>query len=98
MKLQYKILWIDDNIENYIDAGINIEFESYLANLGFIPIIKLYETGEKALEELESDKKYDLILSDYNIAGGEQGDALIGRIREGEVFTEVLFYSAQPNF
>jgi len=98
MKLQYKILWIDDNIENYIEAGINSQFEEFLANQGFDPKVNLFETGEKALEELEKDKKYDLILSDYQIAGGDQGDSLIRRIREGDIYTEVLFYSAQPNF
>lgn len=98
MKLHYKILWIDDNIDSFVDAGINTEFENYLESLGFDPIISLFETGDKALEKLSEDKKYDLILSDYNIAGGEQGDSLIRRIREGDVFTEVLFYSAQPNF
>src|SRR5205085_9226273 len=30
--------------------------------------------------------------------GGEQGDVLISHIRSGGIFTEVLFYSGQPNF
>lgn len=98
MKIQYKIIWIDDNIEDYVEAGIISEFEEYLNNLGFEPVIALYETGELALIELKRQKKYDLIISDYYISGDEQGDSLINRIRQGAIFTEVLFYSAQPNF
>ncbi len=102
MKLSYKILWIDDNIEDYIEMGIKSEFLSFLENLGFIPLIDTFEDSNKAEESLKSTK-YDLILSDYSIdeKGKEkekQGDVLIQKIRDGGVFTEVLFYSAQKNF
>jgi hypothetical protein len=98
MKLHYKILWIDDQIEDYIDMGIKSEFEAYLDSKGFIPSVETFENGARAEESLRS-VNYDLILSDYNIEGGnEQGDVLIQRIRDGGVFTEVLFYSAQSNF
>lgn len=98
MKLNYKILWIDDQIEDYIDMGIKSEFETYIDSLGFIPTVECFEVGEKAEESLKIIK-YDLILSDYNIEGGkDQGDVLIQTIRDGGVFTEVLFYSAQPDF
>lgn len=102
MKMNYKILWIDDNIEDYIEMGIKAEFILYLDNLGFIPTIDTSEDGGKAEESLKANK-YDLILSDYNIdekgkAKEKQGDILIQKIRDGGVFTEILFYSAQSNF
>lgn len=98
MKLHYKILWIDDQIEDYIDMGIKDEFESYIELLGFIPTVECFENGTVAEQSINT-KKYDLILSDYNIEGAnEQGDVLIQKIRDGGVFTEVLFYSAQPDF
>ncbi len=98
MKLHYKILWIDDQIEDYIDMGIKDEFESYIEMLGFIPTVECFENGTVAEQSINT-KKYDLILSDYNIEGAnEQGDVLIQKIRDGGVFTEVLFYSAQPDF
>jgi hypothetical protein len=102
MKMNYKILWIDDNIDDYIDMGIKSEFMVYLDNLGFIPTIDTFEDSKKA-EEAIAVTKYDLILSDYSIdeKGNErkkQGDVLIQKIRDGGVFTEVLFYSAQANF
>jgi CheY-like chemotaxis protein len=100
MKMTYKILWIDDNIEDYIDMGIKAEFILYLENLGFIPTIDTSEDGAKAEQSLKVNK-YDLILSDYNIdekVKEKQGDVLIQKIRDGGVFTEILFYSAQSNF
>lgn len=102
MKINYKILWIDDNIDDYIDMGIKSEFMVYLDNLGFIPTVDTFEDSIKAEEAIKATK-YDLILSDYSIdeKGKEkekQGDVLIQKIRDGGVFTEVLFYSAQANF
>nr|WP_199156688.1 response regulator [Pedobacter sp. ASV2] len=98
MKLHYKILWIDDQIEDYIEMGIKSEFESYLDSLGFTTLVETFENGSKAEQSIKS-VNYDLILSDYNIEGeNEQGDVLIQKIRDGGVFTEVLFYSAQSNF
>lgn len=96
--LKYKILWVDDNIENFIDLAVDEEFEVFLQNYAFDPEIIKCETAERALEYLNSDRKIDLILSDLNLTGGEQGDSLIKKIRDGEIFTEILFYSAQPEF
>lgn len=97
MGLTYKILWIDDQIEGLIEFGLKDNLEAHLIDLGFNPTINCFEDTESAREEL-SKTKYDLILSDFNIDDGENGDILIRKIREGFIFTEVLFYSAQPNF
>jgi hypothetical protein len=78
--------------------GIKDEFESYIELLGFIPTVECFENGTVAEQSINT-KKYDLILSDYSIEGAnDQGDVLIQKIRDGGVFTEVLFYSAQPDF
>lgn len=96
--LKYRILWVDDNIETFIDLSIDTEFEKFLSNLGFEPEIIKFETADKVHEHLETDRKFDLILSDLNLANEERGDTLINRIRDGEIFTEVLFYSGKPGF
>ena len=98
MKLRYNILWIDDQIEDIISLGVKDDIKEYLENLEFLTDIDCFETTSLAEDKL-TRTKYDLILSDYNIEGGdEKGDALIKRIRNNEIFTEILFYSAQPNF
>ena len=98
MKLKYNILWIDDLMEDYIELGIKNEFESYIESLGFIQTIDCVENGTDAQQYINS-KKYDLILSDFNIEGeSEQGNVLIQKIRDNDIFTEVLFYSARNDF
>lgn len=96
--LKYRILWVDDNIETFIDLAIDKEFEEHLSNLGFVPEIVKFETADKVLEHLKTDRKFDVILSDLNLANDERGDTLISKIREGDIFTEVLFYSGKPGF
>jgi CheY-like chemotaxis protein len=96
--LKYRILWVDDNIETFIDLTIDKEFEEFLIGLGFVPEIIKFETADKVLEYLKTDTKFDLILSDLNLANDERGDTLINKIREGDIYTEVLFYSGKPGF
>lgn len=96
--LKYRVLWVDDNIETFIELSIDKEFEEHLITLGFVPEIVKFETADKVLEHLKNDKKFDLILSDLNLANDERGDTLISKIREGDIFTEVLFYSGKPGF
>ena len=97
MGLSYKILWVDDQIEELIDYGLQANIKQYLTDLGFEPYIESFEDIASA-EQYLSSKKYDLILSDYNISESGNGDVLIRRVREGKIYTEVLFYSAQANF
>lgn len=102
MKLNYKILWVDDNIEEFIELGIKDELTSFVESKQFISTVDCFEETKTAIAKLKTDK-YDLILSDYNIDEKEQieenqGDYLINHIRENGVFTEVLFYSAQSDF
>lgn len=102
MKLNYKILWVDDNIDEFIDLGIKDELVSFVESKEFISTVDCFEETKAAIVKLKTEK-YDLILSDYNIDEKEQieenqGDYLINHIRENDIFTEVLFYSAQSDF
>jgi len=39
MKLEYKILWLDDKIKDFIEDGFIEEVEQHLINNNFIPTI-----------------------------------------------------------
>lgn len=97
MGLHYKILWVDDQFGELIDYGLKTSIERHLAELGFEPFVEFFEDITTAQQGMIS-KKYDLIISDYNISEDGNGDLLIQRIREGKIYTEVLFYSAQSEF
>lgn len=97
MKLEYNILWIDNDIQEYIDNGEVDSLNSYLEELGFEPNIVTVE-DEADLDNHIYSYKYDLIISDFNL-NATTGDRIIEKIRDEKGFsTEILFYSAKSNF
>jgi len=97
MKLEYKILWIDNDLQSYIDNGSVKDIEDFLFARGFEAIIeKVFD--EANLEEFISKHDYDLIISDYNLEK-TTGDVIIEDIRETRrLDTEILFYTAQGSY
>jgi hypothetical protein len=100
MKLDYRILWIDDRISEFRRDGDIEEIRNYLIDLGFTPNIIEAESADDDTLLLE---KYDLILTDYNLNDGQPnddnkrhqtGDQIINLVRNYDIYTEVLFYSA----
>jgi len=97
MKLDYRILWIDDRISDYKRDGHLRRIENFLIKLGFIPHIEECEDFE-SLTEILTTQKFDLILTDYNLDEDENnGNIVIREIRKG-LFTEILFYSVVDDF
>lgn len=97
MKLEYNILWIDNDIQEYIDNGEVANLNSYLEELGFEPNIVTVK-DEADLDQFIYKHKYDLIISDFNL-NATTGDKIIEKIREEKGFsTEILFYTAKSNF
>lgn len=96
MKLDYNILWLDNDLQNYIDIGDVESISKFLIELGFEPcIIPVFDESEL---DKYLDKNYDLIISDFNL-NKENGDVIIYRLRdEKRLDTEILFYSANTNF
>lgn len=97
MKLIYKILWIEDQmnsirgrkrvISNYIRDEKGFELE--------INEIQTFEEFKKTVG-FESLKDYDLLLVDLNLDDNESGDGnkIIEEIRNNDIYTEIIFYSS----
>ncbi len=100
MIIQYKILWVDDQIKE--DALVHLidQIKEHLENLGFASVIDQFEGTKEALDSLNETPKgsYDLILSDFHLGHEDNGDSLIKKIRNNEIYTEILFYSGQNDF
>lgn len=97
MKLEYNILWIDNDIQDYIDNGEVNNLNLFLEGLGFEPTIVTVE-DEAELDNFIFRHKYDLIISDFNL-NATTGDIIIEKIRTEKGFsTEILFYTAKSNF
>lgn len=89
MTLDYKILWFEDE-ETWYEA-ILPDVSEYLSEMGFTLIPKRKDNGSD-LNIIFNDDDYDLILMDYNLLG-DKGDVIIGKIRNLEIYTNVIFYS-----
>ncbi|WP_421753530.1 hypothetical protein [Croceimicrobium sp.] len=94
MRLDYKIAWIDDEIEHFVASRDVERVEVFIRELGFIPYINIFNNGQ-SLDGLID--QCDLIISDFNIEEGRNGDDVIKEIREKDIFTEVLFYTSRQD-
>jgi len=94
MKLRYDILWFEDD-EDWVNS-VKPRLETYLLGLGFTLEIELYPSGEN-LEKIIDNPDINLILIDENLEKGkfwkEDGKSLIEKIRQNELYTEIIFYS-----
>ena len=89
MRLEYKVLWIEDS-----DSWYNQEVEIIkhcVEDLGFIFLPDRKSTSED-LDDVDLGQ-YDLMLVDFNLGPGDYGNRAIEKIRNGERFTEIVFYS-----
>ncbi len=96
MRLQYKILWLDDKIAEFTDDEIIEEIKKFLFSYGFIPEIDACDNPNDFFKLL--DDSYDLILTDYHM-NDMDGDRVVEKIRgsEYEILTEILFYTAKAD-
>jgi hypothetical protein len=107
MKINYKIVWLDDqpdSMKKYIT-----EIKSILEDNFFIPKVQepyiSYEDFHRSFDISTSDDVYgevfndcDLLLIDYNIAETHEnelktGATLIKQLRAKGIYTETVFYS-----
>jgi len=96
MRLEYKILWIEDNPTSIKrDKRKTIE---YIESLGFQCSIKDiidFKTFEVDIG-YENTKHYDLLLVDLDLGddGNAEGNVIIREVRDEKVYTEIVFYSS----
>ena len=89
MRLKYKILWVENDSDwaESIEEEIKELVES---QYGFCYDRTFANKQDDAI--LFND--YDLIMMDLNLESEPTGDVLIKNIRDREIYTDVIFYSA----
>jgi CheY-like chemotaxis protein len=93
MQIEYKILWLDDQIDSFIDDEYVDEIKDYLKNEGFEAIVETVDNSDDFFSQLDST--YDLILTDYHM-DTMNGDEVVNKIRnDSKIFSEILFYTAK---
>jgi len=105
MKLKYKILWVEDEEDSIKIKAKNIRL--YLENeYGFecsLDDITILDYEEFETNYIDDDKmkidtdieQFDLVLVDFNLGEAQHtGDKLIKVVRDGNIYSEILFYSS----
>jgi len=94
MKLNYKIIWVEDKIDTRPFLSLIDNVKSHLENEFFNVHIDTAEDFEEFKEKYEDSITYDLIITDLNL-NESHGNEVIDFIRdEKHILTEIFFYSA----
>ena len=95
MKIKYKVLWIDDNLNEIQDLKEN--FKNKLKNLGFmLDVEEKSSLNSKELSilktQMENYNPYDIIIFDYDLGSSGTGDSIAQELRTS-IYTDMIFYS-----
>lgn len=100
MRLKFNILCFEDN-EDFLkpifkQIGIHLDKTGYE-----LKVVGIYrDSGEldKIVDKINSKKlDVDIIMMDYYLADNKNGDYLIKKIRDHNLYTDIIFYSQKAN-
>jgi len=93
MKINYSVLWLDDNIDAFINDGWVDKIKNYLIDEGFEPEIQTIGKVDDFFSCLNDS--FDLILTDFHM-DEKNGAEVVEEIRKTRnIQTEILFYTAR---
>lgn len=97
MRLEYRILWVEDN-KSWYETTKEL-FTDALDELGFKLVSKKCENIDEVKAETAKNwlKEYDLLLVDFTLKNSESGDKIIEFIRgiqKKPILTDIIFYSS----
>jgi CheY-like chemotaxis protein len=94
MKLDYKIIWVEDKIDTKPFQSLKKNVNGHLENEFFNVTIETAEDFEEFKEKYEATETFDLIITDLNL-NESHGSQVIDFVRdEKHILTEIFFYSA----
>lgn len=96
MRLEFNILWVEDQPANVESQRFGIEMA--LRKEGFRLQTKFAGSVAEAEQDLGADifgDHVDLILMDYDLGDGPNGEAGLEMVREKFPFRDIVFYSAR---
>lgn len=92
MKLEYRILWIEDD-ETWLRVPRK-KIEKEILDYGFIPCIKpIFNCDISQLDLMN----YDMIFVDYNLdkcSPKQYGNKILEQLRSKNIFADAIFYSS----
>ena len=94
MKLEYSMLWFDDDKDQFD----SYDFENLVAEInswGFDFDGPMHVQTPEEFAEKDPFDAFDLIVVDYDIGEVDKhGDYFIRKVRDQKVYTEIVFYTA----
>ena len=94
MKLDYKIIWVEDKIETKPFISLRETVKEHLVNEFFNVSIEIAEDFDEFKEKYQDIETFDLIITDLNL-NESHGNEVIDFVRdEKHILTEIFFYSA----
>ncbi len=94
MKLDYRIIWVEDKIDTKPFQSLKKNVNNHLENEFFNVTIETAEDFGEFKEKYEVTETFDLIITDLNL-NESHGSQVIDFIRdEKHILTEIFFYSA----
>ncbi len=94
MRLEYNILWVDDDTEGLEDI-FDPHLKGFFDELGFIMNLKRAKDETELTQIIENNNNFNLIFMDYHFDNEDKGIVFINKLREKGIFATVFFYSAQ---
>ena len=99
MKLEYRILWFEDDHESVFDVVEALR--GLLAQQGFELKCEWGECNalvmQRTVDRLRKYNPYDLMVFDYDLGSGLKGEVLAQALRS-KIWTDILYYSANRSF
>jgi CheY-like chemotaxis protein len=94
MKLDYKIIWVEDKIDTKPFISLKKNVQEHLENEFFNVSIETAEDFDEFKKKYENNETFDLIITDLNL-NESHGNEVIDFVRdEKHILTEIFFYSA----
>lgn len=94
MNYKFFILWFEDNPTWFRRARSQADI--LISNHCMECVIERRRNSELNIDDIKANN-YDLILMDFDLQSTENGDQLIKKIRDNQIYTDILFYSSQYN-
>lgn len=94
MKLEYKILWIENDYD-WLDSKLEL-FRDEIEEYGFaikVDKCKHFNELDKIAEKDPNLTTFDIMLIDFKLDNDQTGDKIIEKVREKKIYTDIIFYS-----
>ncbi len=94
MKLNYYVLWVEDD-DSWFKTTSEL-FSETIIDYGFNPIIERKKNLEGVINQIVASglKKFDIFLIDFKLRNSADGDSIIDHVRNSDIFTDIIFYSS----